>query len=161
MPEQLITHKIRLGLSECAERRGETLADDFYVTVSIGDEGPEGPQRICTLRELLMEEAKLSGCLENELRLPPQIARFRGVAKHADDAALHVHREYQTWGGENESRPDPRKFVGRDKVIWDAMLSAGRQALLEHGLTVSEETLADAYYAMIKRGDKEIMKHAD
>ena len=77
MPEQLITHKIRLGLSECAEKRGETLADDFYVTVSIGDEGPEGPQRICTLRELLMEEAKLSGCLENELRLPPQRSTAR------------------------------------------------------------------------------------
>ncbi len=52
MPEH-ITHKIRLSLSEYAEKGGEVLADDFYVMVSTGSE--------CVVRELLMEKAELPG----------------------------------------------------------------------------------------------------
>jgi len=98
MPED-ITHKIRLSLSEYAEEGGEALDDDFYVMVSIGSEGVEVP--VCTLRELLMEKAESSGSLENE-QLPPLIARFRGVAKHADDAAMDVHHVHANWEDEED-----------------------------------------------------------
>ena len=93
IPEH-ITHKIRLSLSEYAEEGGKLLADDFYVMVSTGSEGVEVP--VCTLRELLMEKAELSVHLKNE-QLPPLIARFRGVAKHADEAAMDVHQVHAKW----------------------------------------------------------------
>jgi len=98
MPED-ITNKIRLSLSEYTEEGGESLDDDFYVMVSIGSECVEVP--VCTLRELLMEKAELPGCLEKE-QLPPLIARFRGVAKHADDAAMDVHQVHANWEDEED-----------------------------------------------------------
>ena len=98
MPEHS-THKIRLRLSECAEEGGEALADDFYVLVSIGSEGVEVP--VCTFRELLMEKAGSSASLEKE-KLPPLIARFRGVAKHADEAAMDVHQIHENWEDEED-----------------------------------------------------------
>lgn len=88
MPED-IASTIRVSLSECAERGGKALADDFYVMVSIGADRVEVP--VCTLRELLMGKAKSSASLEKE-ELPPLIARFRGVARHAGDAAMDVHQ---------------------------------------------------------------------
>ena len=79
---------IRLSLSECAEEGGEAVADDFYVRVSIGSEGVEVP--VCTLRELLKEQP------------PPLIARFRGVAQHADEAAMDVHQVHAKWEDEED-----------------------------------------------------------
>ena len=84
MPEH-ITHKIRLSLSECSEEGGETLADDFYLMVSIGSECVEVP--VCTLRELLMEKAESSASLEND-QLPPAdrpVSRRRKACRRRRD----------------------------------------------------------------------------
>jgi hypothetical protein len=88
-----------VSLGECAEKGGEALADDFYVMVSIGSECIEVP--VCTLRELLMEKAESSGALEKE-QLPPLITRFRGVVKHADEAAMDVHHVHAKWDDEED-----------------------------------------------------------
>ena len=98
MPEH-ITHKICLSLSEYAEEGGKPLADDFYVMVSTGSEGVE--VSVCILRDLLMEKAESSVHPKNE-QLPPLIARFRGVAKHVDDAAMDVHHVHAKWEDEED-----------------------------------------------------------
>jgi len=67
--------------------------------VSIGSEGVEVP--VCTLREFLMEKAESSVRLKNE-QLPPLIARFRGVAQHADDAAMDVYQIHAKWEDEED-----------------------------------------------------------
>ena len=64
---------------------------------SFGPEDVEVP--VCTLRELLMEKAELSGRLEKE-QLAPLIARFHGVTKHADNAAMDVHLSHANWEDE-------------------------------------------------------------
>ena len=161
MPEILISPKIHIGLAEDAEDFGDELTDDFYLLLTIGDD----EFRLCTLRELLMDEVEMSEHATTSLELRQQIARFRGVAKHASDAALQVRKLEADWTGVDEEteRPDPRECADSEEVaIWDAQLAAGRQALAKHGIRIiTEEALADAYHAMNQRGDKAIKRIMD
>jgi hypothetical protein len=152
MPEKVISHKINVTLSLSAGDGSEELTDDFYVALLIENE----EIRLCTLRELLMEEVELSEQLDTNLQLPAGIARFRGVAKYADEAALQIRKLAAAWGGD-EPPSHPLDFAGpRDQAIWNAQLRAGRQALSKHGIKITEKALADAYHAMNMSGDKAI-----